>query len=140
MEPDCHIFVDSKLDWVGLPDNAKTVPQGCDMKSLWPKSSLRRLEVCMQRVGLMREQMIAASKELKDETSAEAADGEEELPEEVSAEGEKTPTAVEFGGEDDEAFEKRFKETEKALQERLEKLSIKLEDEEVTKKVEQTSI
>ena len=139
MEPDCHIYVESKLDWIRLPDNAKTMPQDCDMKKMWPKSSLERLEVCIQRVEMMREKMMAASKELKDEIAAKAADGEE-IPEEASAEGEKTPTAVEFGGEDDEAFEKRFKETEKALQERLEKLSIKLEGEEVTKKMEQTTI
>jgi hypothetical protein len=37
---------------------------------------------------------------------------------------------VDEGGEDDEAFEKRFRETEKALQERLAKLSLKLVGEE----------
>jgi hypothetical protein len=55
-------------------------------------------------------------------------------------EGDKTPTAGEFGAEDDEAFEKRFKETEQALQLRLEKLSLKLKAEELTKMMEKTSI
>jgi hypothetical protein len=136
MEPDCHIFVDSKLDWIRLPDDAKTMPQDYDLKMLWPKSSLKRLEICMQRAGVMRERTLAALKAMKEE----AADGGEREAEEASAEGDKTPTAVEVGGEDDEAFEKRFKETEKALQERLEKLSIKLEEEEVTKKMEQATI
>jgi hypothetical protein len=136
MEPDCHIFVDSKLDWIRLPDDAKTMPQDYDLKKLWPKSSLKRLETCMERAGVMRERTLAALKEMKEK----AADGEERETEEASAEGDKTPTAVEVGGEDDEAFEKRFRETEKVLQERLEKLSIKLEEEEVTKKMEQTTI
>jgi hypothetical protein len=136
MEPDCHIFVDSKLDWIRLPDDAKTMPQDYDLKKLWPKSSLKRLETCMERAGVMRERTLAALKEMKEK----GADGEERETEEASAEGDKTPTAVEVGGEDDEAFEKRFRETEKVLQERLEKLSIKLEEEEVTKKMEQTTI
>jgi hypothetical protein len=140
MEPDCHIFVDSKLDWIRLPDDAKTMPQDYDLKKFWPKSSLKRLELCIQRATMLRQRTIDALEKRKDGADDEAANGEEEISEDVSAEGDKTPTAVEFGGEDDEAFEKRFKETEKALQERLEKLSIKLEEEEVTKKMEQTSI
>ena len=65
------------------------------------------------------------------------ADGED-----AGAEGEKTPTAVEFDedaedeGEDDEAFEKRYKETEKALRDRLEKLTLKLEKEDEAKHIE----
>jgi hypothetical protein len=140
MEPDCHIFVDSKLDWIRLPDDAKTMPQDYDLKKLWPKSSLKRLEICMQRAGVMRERARNALKELKEEAGDGVEDGQGEISQDVGAEGDKTPTAVEFGGEDDEAFEKRFKETEKALQERLQKLSIKLEEEEATKKMEQTII
>ena len=89
---------------------------------------------------MLRQRTIDALEERKDGTNDETADGQDAISEEASAEGDKTPTAVEFGGEDDEAFEKRFKETEKALQERLEKLSIKLEEEEVTKKMEHTTI
>jgi hypothetical protein len=42
--------------------------------------------------------------------------------------------------EDDAAFGERFKETEKALQERLERLSLKLQDEEVVEKLEKATI
>ena len=52
----------------------------------------------------------------------------------TDGDGEKTPTATGDAedGEDDEAFERRFSETEKALQERLAKLSLKLESEDTT--------
>jgi len=60
---------------------------------------------------------------------------------EGSGEGDKTPTAGDIGGdEDDEAEEQRFRETEKALLERLERLSLKLQNEEGTKKVVETCL
>jgi hypothetical protein len=136
MQPDAHIFVESKLDWVKLPEGAKTAEKGIDMKSTWPESSLKRLEVCLQRAEEVKKRRIAAMKEGKDVASS----GEENLAAEGSMEGDKTPTAGEFGAEDDEAFEKRFKETEQALQLRLEKLSLKLKAEELTKMMEKTSI
>ncbi|KAF1939275.1 hypothetical protein EJ02DRAFT_259923 [Clathrospora elynae] len=136
MEPDLHIFVDSKLDWVTLPLGAKTTPSGYDVESFWPKSSLKRLEVCVQRAEEVKKNRITAMKEQKDELPGH---GQEEMEEEFSGEGEKTPTAVEFWG-DDEGFEKRFKETERALQERLEKLSLKLKEEEAKKNMGQTAI
>ena len=59
---------------------------------------------------------------------------------EGSGEGDKTPTAGDVGGDDDdEAEEQRFRETEKALLERLERLSLKLQ-EEGTKKVVETCL
>ena len=116
MEPDVHSFVESKVGWLNLPDGAKTVPRDFVHKEVWPKSSLRRLDVCLKR----------AAEAAKRRVEAKGRD-------DGAADGEKTPTAVEFEkegeGEDDEAFERRYKETERALQERLEKLRLKLEEE-----------
>jgi hypothetical protein len=123
MEPDVHMFVESKLDWVVLPEGAKSVPRQSDYKKVWPESSLKRLDACMERWA-------------KRVAKAEKGDGE-------AGDGEKTPTANGEGGlegEDDAAFEKRFRETERALQERLEKLRRKLEDEEKEKKDGETGL
>jgi len=119
MEPDVHSFVESKVGWLNLPEGAKTVPRDFVHKEVWPKSSLRRLDVCLKRAAE------AAKRRVEAKGKKEGDDG--------AADGEKTPTAVEFEkegeGEDDEAFERRYKETERALQERLEKLRLKLEEE-----------
>ena len=56
MEPDIHSFVDSKLDWIVLPEGARTVKQDFG-KEIWPKSSLRRLEICRLRVAEARKQL-----------------------------------------------------------------------------------
>lgn len=136
MEPDAHIFVESKLDWVRLPEEAKTFEKGGVIKGLWPKSSLKRLELCEQRAEEVKKRRIAASREWNKASKTKEGGSTEE----GSGEGDKTPTALEFGEEDDESFEKRFKETEKALQERLEKLTLKLDEEDVTKKMEQTTV
>jgi hypothetical protein len=144
MEPDCHIHVDSKLDWVTLPEGAKTVPKGQNMKSAWPKSSLKRLDICLRRAEEVKRRRDAALKERTAmKGSKDGASGEEVdvTVTEGSGEGDKTPTAGEPASDvDDEEFEKSFRETEKALHERLERLSLKLQDEEVTKKMEATSI
>ena len=42
LRPDAHIFVRSKLPWVGLPDNVPAFDVYYDMKSLWPAESLER--------------------------------------------------------------------------------------------------
>jgi hypothetical protein len=114
MEPDVHTFVESKLDWIVLPPGARSVSGKIDYRKIWPENSLKRLDIALARWAK--------------KAAAVAKSGEGE-----AGDGEKTPTAsgdVVDGGEDDEAFEKRFRETERALQERLEKLRKKLEDEE----------
>ncbi|KAH7068423.1 Mss4-like protein [Paraphoma chrysanthemicola] len=118
-EPDIHSFVESKVEWLTLPEGAQTVPRDYDYKDFWPKSSLKRLDICLARVA--------------EATQAGIAKAVLQGGDDAAGDGEKTPTAVEFGegeAEDDEAFEKRFVETEKKLQERLEKLRAKLEEEE----------
>lgn len=118
-EPDIHSFVESKIDWLRLPDGARTVPKDYNYRDVWPKSSLKRLDICLKRVA----------------EAARLGAARVVLPggDDAAGDGEKTPTAIEFGegeGEDDEAFEKRYAETERKLQERLEKLRVKLEEEE----------
>lgn len=135
MEPDLHIFVESKLDWVRLPDGARTMLKGGNVQQFWPKSSLKRLEICRQRVEEAKQRRAAALTGVKDAAKS----GGEGGVEEVDGEGDKTPTALEFSREDDEEFEVRFREKEKALQDRLEKLSLKL-GERKGSEMDQTSV
>lgn len=125
MEPDAHSFVGSKLGWIGLPAGARTLKGHHDYKEFWPKSSLERLEICLERFEANKKAVIGQ----KDQVSEETVRTRDESV--VDGDGEKTPTATADvdDAEDDEAFEKRFKETEQALQQRLEKLSLKLESE-----------
>ncbi|CAA9961257.1 aldehyde-activating protein [Pyrenophora teres f. maculata] len=124
MQPDVHIFVGSKLEWVGLPRGAKVKMGAHDVREMWPKSSLERLEVCMRRVAEGKKKRRVAGEE--GGGGAVPLGGEEVADEGAGGEGEKTPTAGEFGGEDDEEFERRVRETERALLERLGRLSLKL--------------
>lgn len=128
MEPDVHSFVGSKLGWIDLPKDAKTAKGHYDYQKMWPKSSLRRLEICLDRFEEAKRSVMAQG--VRAEEKPEAVREKDESP--VDGDGEKTPTATEDveDAEDDEAFEKRFRETERALQERLAKLSLKLGEEE----------
>lgn len=128
-EPDVHTFTESKLSWLILPEGARTRERDYNYKELWPKSSLRRLDICLKRV-----EAAAKARETLAQAhvpgSVQVTRPDRAQKEEVIADGEKTPTAPEMGSEaeDDDAFEKRVKETEKRLQERLEKLSAKLDE------------
>lgn len=115
MEPDVHSFVESKIPWVGIPEGARTCRGAFDWRAVWPKVSVKRLEAAVRRAGGGGD--IGGDRE----------DGEGETEAE---EMDKTPTAgtPEEKLEEDEAFERRYRETEKALQERLAKLSLKLEE------------
>ncbi|KAF2006064.1 hypothetical protein P154DRAFT_518274 [Amniculicola lignicola CBS 123094] len=109
MEPDIHIFTESKIDWIKLSDNAKTLKGDFVKEEVWPKNSLFRYKTAIAKF-----QQALASKKLQDESTE-------------SSEMDKTPTAQSpEEKEDDEAFEKRYLDVEKSLQERLEKLSLKL--------------
>ena len=140
MEPDIHIHVESKLDWVTLPEGAKTAQRSHDYKKSWPKSSLKRLDICMKRAEEVKKRRAAAIKEGVHGTSGDEENTEGVVAVEGSGEGDKTPPAGDVGGDDDdEAEEQKFRETEKALLERLERLSLKLQ-EEGTKKVVETCL
>lgn len=128
MEPDVHSFVGSKLGWIDLPAGARTSKGHYDYQTMWPKSSLKRLEVCLERFEAAKKAAASRVKGLE-----EALREKDDSP--VEGDGEKTPTAAgdTEEGEDDEAFERRFRDTERALQERLAKLSLKLEGEDKQK-------
>jgi hypothetical protein len=42
LPPDVHIFVRSKLPWIGLPDSVPAFDVYYEMKTLWPAASLER--------------------------------------------------------------------------------------------------
>ncbi|KAI4952336.1 hypothetical protein J4E91_002805 [Alternaria rosae] len=141
MEPDIHIHVESKLDWVVLPKGAKTAQRGHDYRQSWPKSSLKRLDICLKRAEEVKKMRAAAMKKSAHGMSGDEKNAEGVVAVEGSGEGDKTPTAGDVGGDDDdEAENKRFRETEKALLERLERLSLKLQNEEGTKKTVDTCL
>jgi len=135
MEPDLHMFVESKLDWVILPKGARVTPKDYQPKELWPQSSLKRLEICLRKTKEIEQKrlpMVVPATARTEEGSLAAAQQirMEEESEQTSGEGDTTPTGIEFEDKDPEdyaVFEKRIDDTEKALLERLEKLRIKLE-------------
>ena len=47
--PDVHIFTRSKVSWITLPDAVPAFDEFYDTKTLWPASSLERLEAIMAR-------------------------------------------------------------------------------------------
>ncbi|KAH6883418.1 Mss4-like protein [Alternaria rosae] len=141
MEPDIHIHVESKLDWVVLPKGAKMAQRGHDYKQSWPKSSLKRLDICLKRAEEVKKRRAAAMNESAHGMSGDEKNAEGVVAVEGSGEGDKTPTAGDVGGnDDDEAEDQKFRETEKALLERLERLSLKLQNEEGTKKTVDTCL
>jgi hypothetical protein len=44
VEPDVHIYTRSKVGWVRLPDDVPAFDAFYDIKKLWPKASLERVE------------------------------------------------------------------------------------------------
>jgi hypothetical protein len=47
IEPDVHIYTQSKLPWVKLPDEAAAFDVYYDSKQLWPAESLERLKAVL---------------------------------------------------------------------------------------------
>jgi len=124
MEPDAHGFIGNKLGWIDLPKDAKTSRAHVDHNEMWPKSSLKRLEICLDRFEAAKKSIARQGKEIEDQKTIESTSDKGGSPND--GDGEKTPTALENDedGEDDETFDLRFRETERALQERLAKLSM----------------
>jgi hypothetical protein len=118
MEPDLHEFIESKISWVILPEGTRTCKGPFDYRKWWPKSSLKRLDAAIERA------------QERKKLHAKVAQAEsQEVDEEKEAD--KTPTAQtpdekDDVAENDEEFERRYLETEKALQQRLEQLSLRL--------------
>jgi hypothetical protein len=47
VSPDVHIFTQSKLPWITLPDSVPAFDVYYDAKTLWPAASLQRLEAIL---------------------------------------------------------------------------------------------
>ena len=47
--PDIHIFTSSKLRWVTLPPDARSVPQFYDLNAVWSPESLERRRLMRER-------------------------------------------------------------------------------------------
>lgn len=119
MEPDLHAYIESKIPWIELPAGARTCKGAYDFRTAWPKSSLKRFDAAVKR-----HEERGRAKGGGGEGVGSGAEDEKEA--------DKTPTAQSPEGkeeDDDEAFEERYRETERALQERLEKLTLKLNEE-----------
>ncbi|ORY01276.1 Mss4-like protein [Clohesyomyces aquaticus] len=107
MEPDLHIFIEAKVAWLQLPKDARTCKGYYDRNKEWPKSSLSRLEACM-----------AKHKSEQDDANGQA---------------DRTPRAespTETDEDEDEDTGKDLDEMERTLRERLERLTLKLNDQE----------
>jgi hypothetical protein len=131
-----------------------------DRTKVWPTSSLKRLQACMDRFeakraaakvkgveGAKAVEAVRAAHEGRQggnsgsSGSSVQVDSENvrDLKEEEAEEGDKTPT-VGSPGEDDfdeEEFEKRAEEIERALTERLEQLTLKLKEQDPQTEVEE---
>jgi len=49
LPPDIHIYTSSKLPWVVIPPDTKSVPDYYQRSALWPKESLERREALLAR-------------------------------------------------------------------------------------------
>jgi hypothetical protein len=128
MEPDMHEFIEGKIEWIGLPEGARTCKGDFDKRKYWPKQSLERYVAYMKRMNVKDSGAEGGLHGLKAER-------------EVDGEAEKTPTngspeprrkEEDVEEEDDaeiEDLEKKYDEIERSLQERLERLTLKLEEE-----------
>jgi hypothetical protein len=148
MEPDCHAFVGSRMPWVGLPEGARTTVGAFNMREMWPASSLVRLDGAIRKYeeslkgdgtegekqGKEQAEKQGGKQEREQGETEQGKQEEKKANREAGTETEeadKTPTAqTPEEKEDDDEFEKRFQATEKALQERLEKLTLKLQEQE----------
>lgn len=126
MEPDVHAFIEAKISWVILPEGAKTCRGPFDFRKHWPKSSMKRLEAAVLRAQA-RQRAIKVAGDAGVVVEGVDVDDEKEADKTPTA---STPDEKEDAVEDDEEFERRYRETEKALQERLEQLSLKLNENE----------
>ena len=131
MEPDIHCFVGSKFAWVGLPDGARKVEGWFKLEDVWPKESLRRLRVAEEKLkpkAQGNEVDATGATPLGHGTKQDGAATPDEDDEEHELD--KTPTAQSPSAEEDLEFERKYDEREKELLARLEKLTMKLAEQE----------
>lgn len=127
MEPDIHTFIESKIAWVGIPEGARRVKGFFDVEDYWPKGSLRRLKIAEEKYLLKTKESAQTNvigHGVGQVYTANSSDEEEEH------ELDKTPTAQSPSVDEDLEFERKCDETEKELMARLEKLTMKLAEQE----------
>lgn len=61
VEPDVHIYTDSKLPWVRLPEGARSFGEYYEIEEVWPKESLERRKVYLPEVARWREERKTAA-------------------------------------------------------------------------------
>ncbi|KAF2704033.1 hypothetical protein K504DRAFT_463109 [Pleomassaria siparia CBS 279.74] len=127
MEPDMHMYVESKVSWLPLPKDAKTCVGRFDAKEVWPKSSLARLEVCKAKFEKEQKEKTEKERARKDEVPSQEEEEEKEQEEEES-QADRTPTAESPEEKDveEQDADKEFEKRQKALEERLERLTLKI--------------
>ena len=126
-EPDLHIYIEGKVNWLMLPEGTKTIKGDYEREDFWPKDSLVRLEASEKRWEALQQ----GKKEA--EQKEEADEGESGQEEKTPTNGSPEPKGEEDEDEDeedDEAYEKRTNAIEKELQERLAQLTLKLSSQE----------
>jgi hypothetical protein len=50
VEPDVHIYTDSKLPWVRLPEGARSFGEYYEIDDVWPQESLERRKLYLPEV------------------------------------------------------------------------------------------
>jgi hypothetical protein len=118
MEPDMHMYVESKVSWLPLPKDAKVCRGMLKETEVWPQSSIKRLEACQAKFEALRK------------VAAQDATKEEEEEGDSDDQADKTPTAEtpEEKDVDSQDVDKDFERRQKALEERLEKLTLKISE------------
>lgn len=135
-EPDLHIFIEGKIDWLVLPEGARTLKGDMVRAKHWPKDSLARQEASKRRFEALKrrqdEKTVEHSESKKGKEQAEQVDdGENGQEEKTPTNGSPEPRGDDDEDEeDDEEYERRTDAIEKALQERLAQLTLKLSNQE----------
>jgi hypothetical protein len=61
VEPDVHIYTDSKLPWVRLPEGARSFREYYEIEEIWSRESLERRRVYLPELERWRAEQMAAA-------------------------------------------------------------------------------
>jgi hypothetical protein len=61
VQPDVHIYTESKLPWVRLPDGARSFEQYYEIEEVWSRESLERRKVYLPEVARWRAEQRGAA-------------------------------------------------------------------------------
>lgn len=62
IEPDVHVYTDSKLPWVRVPEGARSFKEYYELEDVWSKESLERRMIYLPEVKRLRAERNAAAK------------------------------------------------------------------------------